>query len=67
MMRKGSVPADALGELAQQNAALRAAYCEDVERYNRHREEEASGALQLATRERPPRVQAELVLERGQS
>jgi hypothetical protein len=66
-MRNRSSPAVTLEELAHQNGALRAAYCEDIEKYNQHREEEASGAFRLATRERPARVQVELGLERGQS
>ncbi len=53
-------------ELENQNRAMRAAYCEDIEDYNRFREEEESGAVRQASLERPPFVQAEFRLRRSQ-
>ena len=54
-------------ELAGENRAMRAAHCEDIENFNRFREEEDSGALRLPSRERPKVVQAELLLGRARS
>ena len=51
-------------EITDQNRAMRAAYCEDTENYNRYREEEESGAVRLATLERPQGMQEELPLGR---
>lgn len=56
-----------VSELEKQNRAMRAAYCEDIEGYNRFREEEAAGAIQEASPERPSSVQSEFRLRRAQS